>query len=221
MSEPQFQLDMAKAMLANIVDDSDWTPDRARDLHVELTMAIAEVERLRKELETEQSVKAALDSYELEIIRQKTAEVEQFRARVAELEALINTPRVDDFLSAVRTEAAHQVERWGVEHDAGKRPEDWIALVVYLLGKATKAHCDGDREKLLHHVVALGAVAMNWHANATGADTRMRPGVAPAASEVERLRSAVVEACVLAAAERLTNQQIDRLRELRSLAGGG
>ena len=93
------------------------------------------------------------------------------------LSLLINTPRIDDFFEAVRVEAAHQVERWGVEHDAGKQPEDWVVLVVYLLGKATTAHFRGDTAKLLHHVITLGAVACNWHANMTGADTRMRPGL--------------------------------------------
>lgn len=95
------------------------------------------------------------------------------------LRAKLNTPHVADFIEALRVEAAHQVERWGVEHDAGKRPEDWIALVTYLLGKATKAHYDGDRDKLLHHVITVAAACANWHANATGVDTRMRPGVGP------------------------------------------
>lgn len=96
------------------------------------------------------------------------------------LHVLINSPRTDDFFEGVRIEAAHQVERWGVDHDAGKRSEDWITLFVYLLGKAAKAHFDGNRDKLLHHVITVAAVALNWHRNATGDDTRMRPGVGPA-----------------------------------------
>lgn len=98
---------------------------------------------------------------------------------VRELRALINAPRTDEFFEAVRIEAAHQVERWGVEHDAGKRPEDWLTLYTYLLGKAAKAHFDGDSDKLLHHIITVAAVALNWHRNATGENTRMRPGVAP------------------------------------------
>ena len=98
---------------------------------------------------------------------------------VRQLRALINSPRIDEFFAAVRIEAAHQVERWGVEHDAGKRPEDWLTLYTYLLGKAAKAHFDGDRDKLLHHIITVAAVAMNWHRNATGENTRMRAGVAP------------------------------------------
>lgn len=103
--------------------------------------------------------------------------IEGWKSEVDRLTLLINTPRTDEFFEAVRIEAAHQIERWGVEHDAGKRPEDWIALVVYLLGKATKAHFENDRDKLLHHVITLAAVALNWHRNATGVSTAMRPGV--------------------------------------------
>lgn len=99
------------------------------------------------------------------------------RHEVERLHRLINTPLTDDFFEAVRIEAAHQVERWGVEHDAGKRPEDWVTLFMYLLGKAAKAHYDGDREKLLHHVITSAAVALNWHRNMTGESTAMRLGV--------------------------------------------
>lgn len=100
-------------------------------------------------------------------------------AEIRETRALLNTPLVDDFFAAVRNEAAHQVERWGSEHDAGKRVEDWITLFMYLLGKASKAHFDGDSGKLLHHVITVAAVALNMHRNLTGENTRMRPGVAP------------------------------------------
>jgi hypothetical protein len=102
-------------------------------------------------------------------------------AEVRRLRTAINTPQTADFLAAVRLEAVHQVERWGVAHDAGKRAEDWVALLAYLLGKATRAHYDGDRSKLLHHVITIAAACSNWHAAITGADSRMRPGVAPAA----------------------------------------
>lgn len=82
--------------------------------------------------------------------------IEKLQAEVDRLTLLINTPRTDDFFEAVRIEAAHQVERWGVEHDAGKRAEDWFTLYQYLLGKAAKAHFEGNREKLLHHVITVG-----------------------------------------------------------------
>lgn len=164
-------------------------------------------------------------------------------AEVDRLRAELNTPHTADFLDAVRIEAAHQRERWGVDHDAGKAPEDWFWLLGYLSGKALAAakgarprrfrhvkrgttyevlaiaenenqrgasvvvyrgEDDGKvwtrpadqffdgrfeelsqrpAEKLLHHVISSAAVLMNWHAHATGADTRMRPGIAPHAEE--------------------------------------
>ena len=99
------------------------------------------------------------------------------------LRETINSPQIADFLAAVQLEAVHQRERWGVEHDAGKRVEDWVTLFTYLLGKLAKAHWAGDRAKLLHHVITAGAVALNMHAAITGADTRMRPGIGPRADD--------------------------------------
>lgn len=104
-------------------------------------------------------------------------EVEYLRAEVTRLRALINTPRTDEFFEAVRIEAAHQIERWGAEHDAGKRSEDWVTLLIYLLGKAARAHFAGDRTKLEHHVITSAAVALNWWRHLTGVSTTMRPGV--------------------------------------------
>lgn len=58
---------------------------------------------------------------------------------VERLDSLINHPTTDAFLSGVRLEAAHQAERWGIDHDAGKGPVDWLFLVSYLAGKAAAA----------------------------------------------------------------------------------
>lgn len=96
-----------------------------------------------------------------------------------QLNALINTPQTHEFIEAVRLEMVHQRARWGVEHDAGKRTEDWITLAVYLLGKASKAHFDQDDEKLKHHVITTGAALGNWFLALTGESNTMRPGVAP------------------------------------------
>ena len=100
-------------------------------------------------------------------------------AALRDLRDTVNTPQIADFVEAVKNEAVHQRERWGVEHDAGKRVEDWMALFVRLLGKAVEAHWKADFDKLLHHVITVGAVALNMHANLTGDDTRMRPGIEP------------------------------------------
>lgn len=94
-----------------------------------------------------------------------------------EVREMVNSPRTDEWFASVRQEAGHQVLRWGSDHDAGKRVEDWVSLFQYLIGKLVKAHWDGNRDKLLHHVVTVGAVALNMHKNLTGEDTRMRPGL--------------------------------------------
>lgn len=52
------------------------------------------------------------------------------------LREALNTPEVEDFDAAIPLEAAHQVQRWSAEHDAGKTPEDWFWLIGYLAGKA-------------------------------------------------------------------------------------
>jgi hypothetical protein len=87
---------------------------------------------------------------------------------------LINKPHTANFLEAVRYEAAHQRERWAAEHDAGKADSDWFWLIGYLAGKALHKP-----EKQLHHIITTAAACLNWHAMKTGADTRMRPGIAP------------------------------------------
>lgn len=105
--------------------------------------------------------------------------VEALAARVRELEALIDTPQTDDFFTAVNLEAAHQQERWGADHDAGKEPHDWFWLLGYLSGKAIAAFGKGDKDKGLHHIISSAACLLNWHRNATGTATAMRPGIMP------------------------------------------
>jgi len=97
------------------------------------------------------------------------------------LRALISVPRTDEFFEAVRVESAHQVDRWGVEHDAGKRSEDWVTLITYLMGKIARAHFDDDGAKLQHHVITVASVALNWWRRLVGVDMAMRPGVGPRA----------------------------------------
>jgi regulator of replication initiation timing len=139
-------------------------------------------------------------------------------ARVVELEQLINTPHTGEFVESVRREAAHQIERWGTEHDAGKAPADWFWLVGYLLGKALHFP-----EKRKHHLVSSAAALLNWYRAETGDSTRMRPGIEPPASEVpEMLRTLSPEE--LAAVPPLTEEQIvaalETGRRDRDLAAG-
>ena len=101
-------------------------------------------------------------------------EIERLRAEI------INSPETADFMAGVPIEAAHQRERWGADHDAGKSPFDWFWLIGYLSQKAADAAVRGDTEKARHHTISTGAALANWHAHLAGTDTRMRPGIDPA-----------------------------------------
>lgn len=87
--------------------------------------------------------------------------------------AKINTPEIDNFLTAVKNEALHQRERWGTEDDAGKADADWFWLVGYLAGKALH----NVNDKRLHHVITAAAALLNWHSKLTGNYAAMRPGI--------------------------------------------
>ena len=97
--------------------------------------------------------------------------------RIAELEALINTPELHDYSKGVVLEAVHQRARWGTDHDGGKAPADWFWLIGYLAQKAMMSQIAGDTDKALHHTVTTGAAMANWHASILGR-TNMRPGIA-------------------------------------------
>lgn len=114
------------------------------------------------------------------------AEVQARFARAERLNNLINNPHTEDFLEAVRTEAAHQRERWGKKHDDGKSPEDWLFLMGYLGTKACQSHREFERtgegahqEKALHHTISTAGACLNWHAAISGFDSSMRPGIEP------------------------------------------
>lgn len=90
---------------------------------------------------------------------------------------VINTPETADFMAGVPLEAAHQRDRWGTDHNAGKTPFDWFWLIGYLAQKAAQAHVDGNAEKALHHTISTAAALANWHAAISGASNAMRPGI--------------------------------------------
>jgi len=85
----------------------------------------------------------------------------QLKAENKQLEALINNPHIDNFIEAVRLEAAHQRERWPPEHDERKTDADWFWLIGYLAGKILRP--DQTPEKRLHHIITTAAVCLNWH----------------------------------------------------------
>lgn len=98
-------------------------------------------------------------------------------ARIKQLEAMINNPEIENFILGIRLEAAHQVERWGREHDEGKSPPDWFWLLGWLAGKAVTAANNGDLAKAKHHVISSAASLLNWHRYLSGTSD-MRPGIA-------------------------------------------
>lgn len=107
------------------------------------------------------------------------------RAALQHLVGLVDTPHTADFLQAVPLEAAHQIKRWGVEHDEGKEPQDWFWVIGYLAGKCLRAALDYERtgeerhlEKAKHHTVSTAAVMLNWFRRLTGDDKTFRPGIA-------------------------------------------
>lgn len=95
------------------------------------------------------------------------AELQRLGDRVRELEQEINTPEIVDFVKAVQLEAAHQRQRWGSEHDAGKTTADWYWLLGHLAGKALFSLMAGNREKGLHHIITTAAACSNWHLQET------------------------------------------------------
>lgn len=107
------------------------------------------------------------------------AERDTLRKEVARLLCLIDTPHTDDFMAAVPLEAAHQVKRWGVEHDAGKTSWDWFWLIGYLAQKAASSALAGDTEKAKHHTISTSAVLLNWFRHLVGDERTFQPGVDP------------------------------------------
>lgn len=96
-------------------------------------------------------------------------ELDRLTAENARLRALINTPETENFMAAVPLEAAHQIERWGEQHDSQKSPLDWYWTLGYLGGKCAHSMLSGDITKAKHHCITVAALAMNWHRRLTEA----------------------------------------------------
>jgi hypothetical protein len=126
--------------------------------------------------------RSSLSNQEVSDLR---AELAEAKAEVARLDALINTPTTDDWLTGVQLEAAHQIERWGAQHDVGKSPFDWFWLIGYLSQKAASAAVSGDDEKAKHHTISTAAALLNWHRAIANETTVMRPGIDPIVRGVE------------------------------------
>lgn len=96
---------------------------------------------------------------------------------VVRLSALINSPETEDFMKAIPLEAAHQVERWGADHDKGKTAWDWFWVTGYLSQKAAAAMAAGDLDKAKHHTITVAALMLTWHRHLKGgvAENEARP----------------------------------------------
>ncbi len=75
----------------------------------------------------------------------------------------INTPEIDDFIKAVKVEAAHQTEKWGAEEEAKKYHFDYALVLDKLKGKQAIAIWDRNAEKYKHHLITMAAVCHNVH----------------------------------------------------------
>lgn len=136
-----------------------------------------------------------------EQIAATVSDAAHWKAEAERMNHEINTPETISFIQGVLREAAHQRERWGNEHDAGKDTQHWFWLIGALAGKAmanfakadtiaaiaenfgpsaSRAYTYGEAQKAydkgLHHIITTAAALANWHLNATGKDTRMRAG---------------------------------------------
>jgi hypothetical protein len=144
----------------------------------DITRVTAVLKEFRERLGGHIAMARRIIALEDELARERatstSALIEQARLR-----ALLGAPETADWMKGVELEAAHQQERWGSEHDAGKAPSDWFWLLGYLAGKALAAAIAGNVEKLKHHTISSGAVLLNWHRHAGGQTTAMRPGIAP------------------------------------------
>ncbi len=87
----------------------------------------------------------------------------QLLAEVKRLHDLLWLPETQDFTRGVELEIAHQIDRWGLEHDAKKGPADWFWTLGYLGGKALAAHQAKNFTKARHHCVTVAALMGNWH----------------------------------------------------------
>lgn len=82
---------------------------------------------------------------------------------IERLHKILDTPVLELFVSAVASEARHQIYRWGEEHDAKKTAWDWFWLLGHLGSKAAHSALAGDWVKAKHQTITAAAALANWH----------------------------------------------------------
>jgi hypothetical protein len=128
-------VDMAIKELLKLRADRDEARDGRAQNWQNMYQWMVVATRMRNELN---GARLALNAAEA-MLAAAVDERDAARARAEAAEAKLNAPELIDFREAVVAEAAHQRERWGTDHDAGKTPADWFWLVGYLAGKALAA----------------------------------------------------------------------------------
>ena len=83
--------------------------------------------------------------------------------RIKELETLINSPEINDFLKGVKLESAHQTERHNIKLEENKYPHDYALVLDKLKGKQALSIWGKDIEKYKHHLITMAAVCFNTH----------------------------------------------------------
>lgn len=92
---------------------------------------------------------------------------EGLQKRVNDLESLINNPEIEDFLKGTQIEAAHQIERWGLENEEANPPHHYILVLSKLIGKLSVDIFDRNTDKFKHHCIAIAAEMHNLHRQVT------------------------------------------------------
>lgn len=108
------------------------------------------------------TIKNLLDKYEpQQNPNQEKQEESEDELRKKIIDELINKPQVIDFIEGVKTEIAHQYERWGDESLVP--PHHFSMVLSYLVGKLNRSIWDNDKEKFVHHLITIAAVAGCTH----------------------------------------------------------
>jgi DNA repair exonuclease SbcCD ATPase subunit len=134
---------------------------RVMELEAQLEKTTREANRL-DELQSDYALRLATETAKRIGLQ---SELDRVKEKYAELNGLVNTPHTDNFLDAVRLEAAYQ-RSTREEDDRKKTPEEWFWTLGYLAGKVIRP--GQTKEKELHHIVTSAALCMNWHRHASG-----------------------------------------------------